>query len=89
VKCRGQMHLPWLPPAPLGSPSTSHLGLQDLVPLWGQIVHDTREGSFQGHSTDKQDGQHHVGESGREVHHLGRESSMDKSAPFPTLASPL
>lgn len=54
-------------------PSTSHLGLQDLVPLWGQVVHDTREGSFQGHSTNKQNGQHHIGECGCEVHHLGQD----------------
>lgn len=48
----------------------AHLGLQDLVPLGGQVVHDAGEGSFQGHTSDEQDGQHHVGKRGCEVHHL-------------------
>lgn len=64
----------------------SHLGLQNLVPLWGQVVHDTHEGSFQGHSTNEQNGQHHIGERGREVHHLRQDTgSMDSSR---TLSNP-
>lgn len=64
----------------------SHLGLQNLVPLWGQVVHDTHEGSFQGHSTNEQNGQHHIGERGREVHHLRQDTgSMGSSR---TLSNP-
>ena len=73
-----------LPIPPGHLPPTAHLGLQDLVPLWGQVVLDARGGSFQGHTTEEQDGQHHVGECGRKVHHLGvRGAPLDSSGLFP------
>lgn len=47
-----------------------YLCIQDLLPLWRQVVHDAVDGPFQGDAADEQDGENHVRERGRKVHHL-------------------
>lgn len=47
-----------------------YLGVQDLLPLWSQVVHDAIDGSFKSDAPDEEDGENDVGERGREVHHL-------------------
>lgn len=48
-----------------------YLGIQDLVPLRCQIIHDPGDGSLQGNATNKEDGEDHIGEGGCEIDHLG------------------
>lgn len=47
-----------------------YLGVQDLLPLWSQVVHDAVDGSFKGDAPDEEDGENDVRERGGEVHHL-------------------
>lgn len=47
-----------------------YLGVQDLLPLWSQVVHNAVDGSFQGDAPDEEDGENQVRERGRKVHHL-------------------
>lgn len=48
----------------------AYLRVKDFLPLWGQVVLDAIDGSIQGDATDEQDGEDHVRESSREIHHL-------------------
>lgn len=48
----------------------AYLRIEDLLPLWGQVVLDAVDGSIQGDAADEQDGEDHVRESSREIHHL-------------------
>lgn len=47
-----------------------HLCIVQLLPLWGDEVENAVKGTREGHSSDQEDDQHHVGEGGGEVNHL-------------------
>lgn len=53
-----------------------YLGVQDLLPLWSQVVHDAIDGSFKSDAPDEEDGENDVGERGREVHHLEKQGQQ-------------
>lgn len=52
-----------------------YLCVIELLPLWCDKVEDAVGGSREGHSSDQQDHQHHVGKCGCEINHLTREEA--------------
>lgn len=54
----------------------TYLCIEDFLPLWGQVVLDAVDSSIEGDTTDEQDGENHIGERGREIHHL--DGNQDK-----------
>lgn len=50
--------------------SISYLCIVEFLPLWCDKVEDAVSGPREGHSSDQQDDQHHVGKCGCEIHHL-------------------
>ena len=54
----------------LGRGVGPHAGLEKLLEVRGDVEENSLAGPFQRDATEKQDGQHDVGENGREVHYL-------------------
>ena len=47
-----------------------YLGSNESGEVWCQVKNDALFGARQGHSSEEQDYEHHVGEESGEVHHL-------------------
>lgn len=52
------------------------LGIQNFLPLRGQIVFDTTDGSFKSDSSDEENGQHHIREGRCEIHYLMKDITL-------------
>lgn len=54
-------------------PRSLHLSIHQFLPLWCDEVEDTVSGPREGHASDQENHQNHVGKSGCEIHHLSKE----------------
>lgn len=55
----------------------THLGHDEFFKVGGEVVNDAVLGARQGDATHKQDGQNHVREQSREVHHLSHKNKQN------------
>lgn len=62
----------WIKPAGVG-----YLCIVQLLPLWCDKIEDAVKGAGEGHSSDEQDDQHHVGKCGCEINHLSGEGTRE------------
>lgn len=58
------------------------------MPLWGQVVLDSVDGSVERDSTDEQDGEDNIRERGCKIHHLHGETHTHKDNQIMWLISP-
>lgn len=58
--------------------SARYLCIIQFLPFWCDKVEDAIKGTGQGHSSDQQDDQHHIGKCGCEINHLSKKDTRKK-----------